>query len=180
MTQLASRPTPVADAGPSRVERRTGPGRTLRLLAVDGAFFVAFVAIMDVTLTGLTLHEVLGLGVFALTVVHLVQHAGWVASTTRRFFSRCSLTNRVDYVMMVLLFVAFVAAAGSGLVISEVLVPATGLDMAASPFWLWLHVASATAIVWLTALHIALNWKWIVSTFDRHVFGRLRRSGEEA
>ena len=151
--------------------------RTLRLYAVDALIFVLFALVLNVPLTGLAVHEWLGIAIAIGLITHTVQHTNWVVTTTRRMMSATSFQNRVNYLLMVGLFVGFVSIIVSGLMISEVALPWMGVTPPGSPFMLWLHLASVGWVLWLTAIHIALNWRWIVSTSDRLVFKRLARAG---
>jgi hypothetical protein len=158
---------------------------TLRLFLVDLAIFATFVLVMDVPLTGLAVHEWLGIAIAVGLIVHLVQHTNWIATTTRRMFAATSWRNRLNYLMMVALFLAFVTVIASGLIISEVALPWLGISTNPATFWVWLHLASVSAVIWLTALHVALNWKWIAITARRYLVRPLvsvrsrLRSGEE-
>ncbi|MEA2023080.1 MAG: hypothetical protein U9N79_02185 [Actinomycetota bacterium] len=153
--------------------------RTLRLFAVDVFLFVVFIAVLNVPLTGLAIHEWLGIGIAIALIVHLLQRAKWVITTTRRLMSATSLQNRVHYLLMVGLFIGFVSIIASGLLISEVALPWIGVTPVGGAFWLWLHLASVGWVIWLTAIHLAVNWRWIVSASDRLIFKRFARAGSE-
>ena len=148
---------------------------TLRLFLVDAAMLAVFLLVLNVPLTGLAVHEWLGIAIGVGVTTHLVQHTNWVVSTTKRFFGATSFRNRLNYLMMPALFIGFVAVIASGLVISEVALPWLGIETAASDFWLWLHVVSVGWVIWLTALHLALNWKWVGNAVKRFVVGPIRR-----
>jgi hypothetical protein len=139
----------------------------LRLFVVDVSLVLAFVLVMDVPLTGIPIHEWLGIALAVGLIAHLVQHANWIVTTTRRLLTSASMRNRINYLMMAGLFVGFVSISASGLLISEVALPFLGIEPVASDFWLWLHLASVTWVLWLTALHVALNWKWLVNAVGR-------------
>ena len=171
MTQVASRPQPTSRLA-NRPQRSN---RTLRLYVVDVAIAALFLLVLNVPLTGLVWHEWLGIAVGVGSAVHLIQHTDWVRNTAERIRST-SLKNQVNGIMTVLLFVAYGTIIASGLVISEVALPWLGVNTSGSAdFWLWLHLSSVTATIWLTALHIALNWKWIGTTTTRYVVKPLRR-----
>jgi hypothetical protein len=151
--------------------------RTLRLYAVDVFIFVLFALVLNVPLTGLAIHEWLGIAIAIGLITHTVQHTNWVVTTTRRMMSATSFQNRVNYLLMVGLFIGFVSIIVSGLMISEVALPWMGVTPPGAPFMLWLHLASVGWVLWLTVIHIALNWRWIVNTSDRLVFKRFARQG---
>jgi len=153
---------------------RKGMSRVMKLWAVDVTLFVVFLLIMDVQLTGIAIHEWLGIGIAAGLAVHLVQHGNWLATVTQRFRTTTSFQNRLNYVMTGLLFFAFGTIMVSGLVISEAIIPWLGIQTTASTFWLWLHLVSVNFVLLLTAFHLALNWKWIINSFERFVTKPLR------
>ena len=169
------RPTSESKRKSERVPTRNN--RTLRLYAIDGLIFVLFALVLDVPLTGLAVHEWLGIAMAVGLVTHTVQHTNWVVTTTRRMMSATSFQNRVNYLLMVALFIGFVSIIVSGLLISEVALPWLGVTPPGARFMLWIHLASVGWVLWLTAIHIALNWRWIVTTSDRLVFKRFARAG---
>ena len=158
------------------------PSAHRRLFLVDAALFVAFVLVINVPLTGLAIHEWLGVFLGVATVVHLVQHGNWVDSIRKRFRTSTSLMNRLNFIMLGLLFLAFGTIVISGLIVSESALPFLGVTPAGGEFWLWLHVSSVVATVWLTALHIAFNWTWTHNAITRYVAAPLQamagRSGK--
>jgi hypothetical protein len=160
--------TAATAPAPTRTRaKRLNP--TLSLFAVDAVLAVLFVLVIEVPLTGLAVHEWLGIAIGAGMVTHLVQHAGWAGTTAKRIFGRTSFRNRLNYLMMAAMFVGFVTIIASGLLISETALPATGFRPPASEFWAWLHLTSVVWVMGLTAFHLAINWKWLVSTVQRYV-----------
>ena len=151
--------------------------RTVSLLIVDVILFATFLLVINVPLTGLTIHEWLGILIGAGFIVHLLQHGEWIATTTRRFLSASSFQNRANYLLTVGLFIGFVSIIVSGLLISEVVLPWLGFTPGGGTFWLWIHLASVGWVIWLTAIHIAMNWRWIAHTADRFVFKPISRLG---
>jgi hypothetical protein len=149
--------------------------RTLGLFVVDVALLGLFVAVIEVPLTGLPIHEWLGIGFGVGMVAHLVQHAGWAGTTLKRIFGRTSFRNRLNYLMMAALFAGFASIIVSGLLISESALPALGLQPPAVEFWGWLHLASVVWVIALAALHIALNLTWFATTARRLLIDPLMR-----
>ena len=80
--------------------------RTHKLWIVDITLFAVFMLVMNVPLTGIAIHEWLGITIGASLIVHLVQHGNWLATITQRFRNATSFRNRLNYVMTgLLLFV---------------------------------------------------------------------------
>ena len=57
-------------------------------LALDVVIAVAFLVASNPPLTGLAVHEWLGVSFVAALVVHLLFHWNWIAHVTRRVFRR--------------------------------------------------------------------------------------------
>lgn len=165
-------PSPVRGAGDSRK-----PNRSRRLFWVDVSMFALFLLVINVPMTGLTIHEWLGILIGGVMVAHLIQHADWVASMFQRVLAATSLQNRVNYLMMIGLFIGFASIIISGLLISQVALPFVGYTPTGGPFWLWLHLSSVGWVVALVAIHVAMNWKWIASTTERLVFAPVQKLG---
>lgn len=149
--------------------------RTIVNLLLDLAVFVAFLAATAPRLTGLAIHEWLSLAVAAAIVAHLLLHWSWIAGATRRLFGKLRWGARVNYLLNALLFVAFTVVTFTGVMISEVALPLLGVELATDGLWMRLHRLASDAAVVLIGLHVALHWRWIVST-TRRLLGRGARA----
>lgn len=152
-------------------------GRTRNLLLVDAGLFALFAVVINVPMTGIAIHEWLGIAIAAASIVHLVQHADWVLTMGHRLFARTSFQNRVNYLLMIALFVGFASISVSGLLISESALPYIGVHPEASSYWYWIHVSSVGWVIALSAIHIAVNWRWVDRVTERLVFAPLREIG---
>ena len=151
----------------NNIKRKTNPTKVN--LFLDAAIFVAFLLALDPRLTGIAIHEWLGLAGAAAVVVHLLLHWEWIVGVTRRFLGRTSGAARLNYVVDVLFFIDLVVISLSGLMVSQALLPLLGLAAPGGAFWLVAHALSADLAVVLVAVHAALHWKWIVNAVQRYV-----------
>ncbi len=141
--------------------------RTLTNLALDGALFVAFLIATAPRLTGIAIHEWLGIALGAAVVTHLVIHWSWIVGVTRRFFNRTSGSARLNYALNTLLFIIFTTIIFTGLMISETALPWIGIRFEQDRFWTQLHHLASDAAVFLIGVHVALHWRWIVNVTRR-------------
>jgi hypothetical protein len=134
---------------------------------------VAFstVVLLSERSTGVTIHEWLGVGGAAALLTHLLLSFDWFAAITKRFFQKQTWQVRTNWIVSTLLFVAMTAVFYSGLLISKVVMPTLGLDLAGGFSWKSIHEVSSNAILFLTGLHLAINWKWVV----KHIISPFRR-----
>lgn len=138
-----------------------------RNFLVDSVIFGMFLIAFEPALTGVTVHEWLCIALWGTIVVHLFLHWEWIVQVTVRFFRRLFHSSRLNFVVDLLLLVAFVMVLLSGLMISRSLLPALGIQISHSPSWRFLHSWSADVMLVLVGIHFALHWKWIINTFRR-------------
>ena len=143
--------------------------KTKTNLLVDGISFFGFLAMSNPSLTGLPIHEWLGISFIAVLVTHLVLHWDWVVNMTKTFFNKLIHESRLNYVVNALLFVAFTAVMFSGILISRNVMEFFGIQISASPAWRSIHSLSANLTLLFTGLHFALHWRWIVTNVSRYI-----------
>ena len=130
-----------------------------RLFAVDAVALAVYLVVATPALTGVAVHEWLGIGVFVVFFVHAVQHAGWIADTVR---AAVRAPARVaNLALDALILAAFMVVTVSGLLISGAVLPALGLYADGYYFWDPLHAISAKALLALLLVHVVVHWKWL-------------------
>jgi len=156
--------------------QRLKSSSTLRNLLVDGAIFAGFLLATDPRATGQTIHEWLGLAFGVGIITHLLLHWKWIFSVVRRFFSKLPGQVRINSLLNSLLFIAVTLMIFSGIMISKVVLSTFGLSGSHDMIWRWLHSSATDAALIIVGLHVALHWKWIVSTIKRYVVQPLQKT----
>lgn len=133
---------------------------------IDAVLFGGFLVALWLDLTGLAVHQWLGIAVGALAGYHLVVRWSWVKAVTGRFFGRTSKQSRQFYAVDAGLAVGFVTIAATGLAIS------TWLDLGLASYAAWrnIHVLASVVTLALVVGKIGLHWRWIVGTARRRIF----------
>ena len=130
------------------------------------------ISVANPAVTGIALHEWLGLGLFVVFVVHAALHADWVADALRTAFSRPTLARTGNLVLDALSLVAFMACTVSGIMVSGDVLRAFGLYAEGYYFWDPLHAVSAKVLLALLVVHVAVHAKWIAAWFRKGKAGR--------
>jgi hypothetical protein len=133
---------------------------------IDAILLANFLVAFMLDLTGVALHQWLGVSAAALIGYHLLIHWDWVKAVSQRFLGQTSDRSRLYYLLDVSLLAGFGAISLSGLFIS------TWLNLPLENFALWrgLHVAVSISTLILLLAKIALHWRWIVDVARRAVF----------
>jgi hypothetical protein len=141
-------------------------------LVVDLVLTIGFVMLMSVPLTGLPLHEWIGIGLMLVVLVHLLSQWDWTMATSRRLLGTLTGRLRFTYVLNWALLVAVTLVMVSGLAMSEAALPRLGIVLPHQQFfWRPVHTLSANAILVLSGIHVGLNWRWVTNSL-RQLAGR--------
>jgi hypothetical protein len=136
---------------------------------IDVLIFLGFLAAAVPTLTGLTIHEWLSLALAGTILVHLILHADWVWGVLKRFFVKLWHSSRLNFVVDLATLIAYVGVMLSGVLVSREIFGVLGIQLGVNRSWEQIHRLTADASVWLTALHFALHWRWIVKSIKRYI-----------
>lgn len=127
---------------------------------LDVVILTGFLVSFFLNLTGLAVHQWLGIAVFVGIVLHLVNHWSWVKSVFSKFFKKTSSRARIYALIDGLLLYGFVMIIETGLVISTWF----NLNLTNYEVWLNIHIYSSIATLLLAVLKVGLHWRWIVKT----------------
>ena len=120
-----------------------------------------FAATYFLDLTGVNLHQWLGLLVGAIAVFHLINHWQWVKAVTQRFFQNASGSSRLNYLLDVAIGIGIVLIILSGVIIS------TWLNVSGTSFAVirFLHVMISIGTLVILLVKLILHWKCIAWVF---------------
>ena len=153
--------------------------KTRLRLFLDLLLFVLILLIAAPDATGIFLHEWVSLLFIPLIVAHVVLDWEWVVGVTRRLFKPMPGEVRFNYVLNSLLFFFMTTAMFSGIVISREAMPGMGIPVNPQPFWRGLHDFSANFVVLMIGIHLAMHARWIVTSINRYVLGRINRPSKQ-
>lgn len=138
-----------------------------KCLIVDAVVLLAYLVVANTALTGIDVHEWIGVGLFVLFVVHTAQHYDWIRDTVSHGGTHRPWQRVGNLVLDVLIFVSFMVCTVSGLMISGAVLAALGLYADGYYFWDPLHAASAKLLLALLIVHLAVHarmvWKAVRS-----------------
>jgi len=135
---------------------------------MDLIFMISFMIVSAPQATGIPLHEWLSVLFIVPFIIHLLLHWDWI----KRSFSRLpkvSKKEKFNIVWSYLLYLMMLFVFVSGFLVSVALLPALNIDLQIQAFWSKMHNGSATFIMPMLGIHLALYWNWMV-TFSKRMW----------
>lgn len=134
--------------------------------------------LLDVVMTGilvllynshvfaLAFHEIAGLSLAGMFIIHCLFNKKWITSVTSKFFGKGLAPRvRIGYVINFLLLVSFTFIIISGILTSQVLFPSATENK--DSVWRGIHHFFAAMSIILVGLHIGLHWGFITGMFKK-------------
>ena len=146
-----------------------------RNLAIDIAALAVYLVAANPAVTGIGIHEWLGLGMLVIFFVHAAMHVDWVIEAVRRSFVRLSWARTGNAVLDLVIVAVVMVVMVSGVMVSGAVLPALGLYADGYYFWDPLHAIAATALLALLLVHVVAHWRWLVGFFKN---GKGERHGK--
>ena len=139
---------------------------TLKIkIAVDAAMSVSMQLLMAYGLVGEAAHEWIGMGMFALSVVHHVLNRRWIQAVPR---GRYTPPRIVQTVLTLLLLLTMLGSMVSGVIVSRYVFPfqaGFGLTSWAEK----LHMLCAYWGFVLMSLHLGMHWNMLLTMARKHL-----------
>jgi hypothetical protein len=156
----------------------TKKNQTKRNLYLDVVLVLAFLVSLKPFLTGLAIHEWLGLTICGGLMLHIIWHWKWMVSVTSKLLGRLlhkdlsakKLSNRlyIYYGLDALLMVAFATIIGTGVAMSHVVLPTFGVLGASSFALAIIHKYASYLTLVLVVVKLIGHRKWLQNAFKRH------------
>lgn len=134
---------------------------------MDALLLISFMLVSAPQATGVPLHEWLSLFFIVPFSIHLLLHWDWIQRSFKRLLSKLSARERFNIVWDYLLYIMMLLVFVSGFLVSVALLPALDISLNIQDFWSKMHHDSATFIMPMLGVHLALNLGWIVKLTKR-------------
>jgi hypothetical protein len=144
------------------------PAREIELW-LDTVLLALFLLLLAPRLTGLPVHEWLGIVVAIPILLHLLLSWTWIATGTKRLLANAPLGSRINYAINAILFVLVTVEIVSGVAISQAALPSMGIATINDRSWRAVHNLTLSWLKFAIGLHVAINWDWIIAALRRFV-----------
>lgn len=131
-------------------------------LVVDVTALVVYALVANPAVTGIAVHEWVGLGLVLVFLVHVAAHVDWVADAVRSALRDPAWGRTGNMVLDAGIAVAFMVCVVSGVLVSGAVLPAFGYYAQGYYFWDPLHAISAKVLLALLLVHVVVHARWLM------------------
>ena len=143
---------------------------TVKIL-LDIVMCLALVLLYKAKVLTLTYHEVVGIAILAVFLIHVLLNRTWVINVGKKLFSPQTPTRtKFSYWMTILLVISFLIIVISGVFFSKVLFKNLfGPDYEPSRIWRTLHLFFSAVSLILVGIHVGLYWDMVKAFFRKYI-----------
>ena len=135
-------------------------------IILDTMMVLIFVLLFNTKVLGVLFHEVAGLAIGAVILVHCVLNWKWVKVVTLKIFkSKLPTKTRIGFFIDIVLLLNFIVIIISGAFISKTVF--ASLELSGAPFLKSLHISMSYFSLLLIGIHVGLHWNWVILTFRK-------------
>lgn len=133
---------------------------------VDSLMIVLFVMLFKKNVINLKFHEIAGLAVCAIFIIHIIINYKWIAGVTKNLFAKSTpVKTRLCYLVDFVLCVCFIGLLISGIDCSKKLFPNLPVLSYKSVAF---HFFFAAIMLLSVGIHLGMHWSWIKGMITRH------------
>lgn len=144
---------------------------------LDTIMLLIIVLILNISATGVLIHEILGISIWLLFMTHLFVNRKWIKAISKSFLSN-KLENKIKYIYVidVLLFIDFMLITVSGVGISQKLF--TFLNVSNIYLFTNLHILATYFAGALIATHLVMHFAFIKAQITSFLNKKINASNE--
>ncbi|MGM9988389.1 MAG: hypothetical protein ACI35O_14325 [Bacillaceae bacterium] len=148
--------------------------KSVQKIIFDLVMIVGFLCMFNTRATGLAIHELAGLIIGILMFIHIGINWHWFIAITKKFLSKLRWKVKLSYVLAMFLLAIAVVFMGSGLLISEVIMPLIGIKgyLFVGDNWTTIHAFAGRIAFLIIVIHTFMHWTWIKRTVKKMGFSK--------
>lgn len=134
--------------------------------SLDILMAILFTLLFKKMLFGIKFHEIAGLAIGGVVLVHCILNSKWIKAITIKLFSeKITIRTRIVYLLDLLLLIDVAVIILSGIFISKVVFP--NLRLESIPSLKGIHISASYIILMIIGIHLGLHWNWVMSIFKK-------------
>lgn len=134
--------------------------------SLDLIMALIFTLLFNKRIFGMSFHEIAGLVIGAIFLVHCGLNWKWIKGITLKFFNgKIPMKTRIGYILDIILLISIAVIIISGAFISKVVFVNLGLIHIQS--FKVIHIFASYLSLMLIGIHLGLHWNWVMITFKK-------------
>ena len=143
-----------------RKQRYSLMKKSILKMSLDIVMIIVLVLLYNSHVANLIFHEVAGLLVCGLFVIHCLLNRKWIIDVSKKLCSKSlPFKTKFGYSLNILLCITFIILIISGINTSQILFPSNSHGS----IWRGIHHQAAALSIILVGVHIALHWSFIAN-----------------
>lgn len=139
--------------------------KNIMKIIFDIIMLLLVLMIYSVSATGVLFHEIAGLIIFLLFVIHILYNRKWIVQVQKRMFDTTfSKKSKVLYITDILIFLMFLVSGISGILISKEV-----FKFGFVYIWRYVHIISSAICLLLLGVHIGLHRNMIINIIRKYI-----------
>lgn len=135
-------------------------------IVLDIIMFISMILLMKTNITGLQLHEILGICLFIIFIIHKIINFKWVKSVGKNIFNKnMKSKSKIMFFLDLILFLFITLNVTTGILVSKFIL--VSLTVNHIEIVTILHKFFAWWSLILISIHIGLHWENVVNYFER-------------
>ena len=140
--------------------------KTIIKISLDAVMAIILVLMYNSHAITLGFHELAGLILAGMFIIHCALNYKWILSVSKRILSaKLAVRVRFGYIINVLLLVSFCLVIISGIKTSQILFPPE-IEVKGT-IWRGIHHSAAALALALTGIHLGMHWQFIMSKLGK-------------
>lgn len=137
-------------------------------ISLDVVMAVILILMYNSKVVSLNFHEIGGLFVCGLFLIHKLINWKWIAAVSKKLFSKdLNIKLRLGYIVDFLLLISMTAILVSGIFISKIVFRNFSLNVSGN--WRTVHYCASAVSLILVGIHLGLHWNFVTGIFKKYV-----------
>lgn len=135
---------------------------TLKII-LDLIIIILLLSIYDKNIISIGFHEIVGLIVFFLVIMHIILNKKWIYKVSKNLLNyKINKKALIKYIISISLFICLISIVISGVMISKFL-----FSFNIRGFWIPFHKSLCAIALILIGIHFGLNWSFLVKKIKK-------------
>ncbi|CDM68043.1 putative membrane protein [Clostridium bornimense] len=133
---------------------------------VNVAMTIIYLLLMTLSITGVLVHEILGVAILVLVMIHIIYHKQWLKVVGQGIFNnRIKVRAKVMWIVDIVMIISMLIIIVTGIGISKYIF--SFLNIGNSNIMKSLHVSASYIFLISISIHIGFHFNWVLNMFRR-------------